>query len=96
MSLQEVIYFLKKCQSALTINNLNHEFGSQQFEKAAIDVTNLKEQPGSDDLLEIYALFKQSTVGDVNTSECIFIGAAIVWITLFFIRRAVLFLIFSV
>lgn len=69
MSLQEVIYFLKQCQSALTINNHKHEFGSQQFEKAAIDVTNLKEQPGSDDLLEIYALFKQSTVGDVNTCE---------------------------
>lgn len=71
MSLQEVLYFFKNCHRALTMNNHNHEFGSQQFEKAAIDVTNLKEQPGSDDLLEIYALFKQSTVGDVNTCEYI-------------------------
>lgn len=28
---------------------------------------NLKQTPNNDELLELYALFKQATVGDVNT-----------------------------
>lgn len=30
---------------------------------------NLKETPSNDQLLEIYALYKQATVGDVNTER---------------------------
>lgn len=41
----------------------------QQFDKAAEDVKILKETPSNDQLLEIYALFKQATVGDVNTEK---------------------------
>lgn len=41
----------------------------EQFDKAAEDVKNLKETPSNDQLLEIYALFKQATVGDCNTER---------------------------
>jgi len=41
----------------------------EKFNKAAEDVKNLKTKPGNDDLLEIYSLFKQGTVGDVNTER---------------------------
>ncbi|XKL60518.1 hypothetical protein PGB90_007575 [Kerria lacca] len=39
------------------------------FDKAVEDVKNLKQSPKDDELLEIYALFKQATVGDVNTAK---------------------------
>ena len=39
----------------------------QQFNKAVEDVKNLEAKPSDDELLEIYALFKQSSVGDCNT-----------------------------
>lgn len=42
---------------------------TQKFNKAAEDVQNLKSKPTNEDLLEIYALFKQGQVGDVNTGE---------------------------
>lgn len=41
----------------------------EDFDKAAEDVKNLKETPADDVLLELYALFKQATVGDVNTTR---------------------------
>ncbi|KAL5007055.1 hypothetical protein ScPMuIL_015861 [Solemya velum] len=37
------------------------------FLKAAEDVKNLKQKPSDEDMLEIYALYKQTTLGDVNT-----------------------------
>ncbi|KAJ8920322.1 hypothetical protein NQ315_011984 [Exocentrus adspersus] len=40
-----------------------------KFNKAAEDIKNLKSKPSNEDLLEIYALFKQGTVGDVNTDR---------------------------
>jgi len=42
---------------------------SAEFNKAAEEVKNLKEQPAQDDMLKIYALYKQATVGDVNTDR---------------------------
>ncbi|XP_048861994.1 acyl-CoA-binding protein [Brienomyrus brachyistius] len=39
------------------------------FDKAAEEVKNLKEKPNDEEMLEIYSLFKQATVGDVNTSR---------------------------
>lgn len=41
----------------------------EDFEKAAEDVKNLKETPADGDLLELYALYKQATVGDINTER---------------------------
>ncbi|XP_044755381.1 putative acyl-CoA-binding protein [Coccinella septempunctata] len=40
-----------------------------KFNTAVEDVRKLKAKPSDDDLLELYALFKQATVGDVNTSR---------------------------
>ncbi|CAB51338.1 putative acyl-CoA-binding protein [Schizosaccharomyces pombe] len=42
---------------------------SSTFEQAAADVKELKETPNSDELLKLYALFKQATVGDNNTEK---------------------------
>ncbi|XP_030761904.1 putative acyl-CoA-binding protein [Sitophilus oryzae] len=41
----------------------------EQFNKAAEDVKKLASKPSDDDLLELYGLFKQATVGDVNTDR---------------------------
>ncbi len=37
-----------------------------QFEQALEDVKGLKERPSDDDMLALYALFKQATEGDVS------------------------------
>ncbi len=37
-----------------------------RFEQAAEDVKDLSSRPSNDDLLELYALFKQGTDGDVS------------------------------
>ncbi|XP_029047149.1 acyl-CoA binding protein 1 [Osmia lignaria lignaria] len=41
----------------------------EQFEKAAEEVKELSSQPSDADLLELYSLFKQATVGDCNTAR---------------------------
>ncbi|XP_037130252.1 acyl-CoA-binding protein homolog isoform X2 [Syngnathus acus] len=40
-----------------------------EFEKAAEDVKNLKTRPSDQELLDLYGLYKQSTVGDINTDR---------------------------
>ncbi|XP_033209443.1 acyl-CoA-binding protein-like [Belonocnema kinseyi] len=40
-----------------------------QFNKAVEDVKELASTPSDADLLEIYALYKQATVGDCNTAR---------------------------
>ncbi|GIX71194.1 acyl-CoA-binding protein homolog [Caerostris darwini] len=42
---------------------------TEKFDKAADDVKNLKSKPTDEELLELYALFKQATVGDCNTAR---------------------------
>ena len=42
---------------------------ANQFEAAQKRVKALSKSPGNDDLLELYALFKQATVGDVSGSR---------------------------
>ncbi|XP_041057451.1 acyl-CoA-binding protein [Carcharodon carcharias] len=39
------------------------------FEKAAEEVKQLKLKPSDDEMLLIYSLYKQATVGDVNTDR---------------------------
>merc|ERR1711976_569406 len=39
------------------------------FETAAEEVKNLAKKPDNADLLELYALYKQGTVGDCNTTR---------------------------
>jgi diazepam-binding inhibitor (GABA receptor modulator, acyl-CoA-binding protein) len=41
----------------------------QQFEAAAETIKALTKRPTDEELLEIYALFKQALVGDNNTSK---------------------------
>lgn len=38
----------------------------KSFEKAAADAQNLTERPSNNDLLRLYALYKQATEGDVQ------------------------------
>ncbi len=37
------------------------------FEQAAADSKNLSEKPSNETLLQLYSLYKQGSVGDVNT-----------------------------
>ncbi|KAM4026459.1 acyl-CoA-binding protein [Anomaloglossus baeobatrachus] len=39
------------------------------FDTAASEVKQLKSSPGDSEMLELYALYKQATVGDVNTER---------------------------
>ncbi len=41
----------------------------QRFEEAARDSQTLSERPDNNTLLQLYALYKQATIGDVNTSR---------------------------
>merc|ERR1712115_407926 len=41
----------------------------ENFNAAAEKVKNLASQPSDDELKEIYSLFKQATVGDINTDR---------------------------
>lgn len=41
----------------------------KNFNQSAETVKNLKKTPTSEELLEIYSLYKQSTVGDNNTPK---------------------------
>ncbi|KAK4011537.1 hypothetical protein OUZ56_020655 [Daphnia magna] len=41
----------------------------QRFNKAAEDIKALTARPTDDELKEIYALFKQATVGDINVAR---------------------------
>ena len=38
----------------------------EQFEQAVADSKNLSEKPGKETLLQLYSLYKQGSVGDVN------------------------------
>jgi diazepam-binding inhibitor (GABA receptor modulator, acyl-CoA-binding protein) len=42
---------------------------TESFDDAQKRVKTLKEAPSNDELLELYALFKQATVGDVSGSR---------------------------
>ena len=39
------------------------------FEQAAEKVKNLPQKPNDDDMLQLYGLYKQSLIGDVNTER---------------------------
>ncbi|KAH7964623.1 hypothetical protein HPB51_027139 [Rhipicephalus microplus] len=61
------IYFLKfiRCSDyERSVMSLD-----ERFNKAAEDVKNLKERPSDEELLELYALYKQGSIGDCNISQ---------------------------
>ncbi len=39
----------------------------EQFEQAASDSKSLPEKPSNETLLQLYSLYKQGSIGDVNT-----------------------------
>ena len=41
----------------------------ERFEEAARDSQTLSERPDNNTLLQLYALYKQATIGNVNTSR---------------------------
>lgn len=41
----------------------------EQFAKAQVDVKTLTTRPSNDELLELYAAFKQATVGDASNAK---------------------------
>lgn len=41
----------------------------ERFNNAAAEVKELATQPADEDLLELYGLYKQATVGDCNTER---------------------------
>ena len=41
----------------------------ERFEQAQADVKTLTSKPGNDDLLTLYALFKQGTAGDASGAK---------------------------
>jgi acyl-CoA-binding protein len=41
----------------------------KKFDQAAVAVKKLKHRPDNDDLLELYALYKQATEGDVSGKQ---------------------------
>jgi len=42
---------------------------SAAFNTAAEEVKNLASQPSNEEMLQVYALFKQASVGDCNTTR---------------------------
>ena len=42
---------------------------SEAFQKAAEEVKTLAGDPSNDEKLKIYSLYKQATIGDVNTTR---------------------------
>jgi acyl-CoA-binding protein len=41
----------------------------EQFAKAQVDIKALNTRPGNDDLLELYAAFKQATAGEADDAK---------------------------
>ena len=39
---------------------------NKKFERAAKDAQNMKKRPADDDMLRLYALYKQASAGDVS------------------------------
>ena len=63
------------------VNNLLYEFVcihvcvgvvQEAFNAAAEEVKNLSKRPADDEMLKIYGLYKQATVGDCNTRQFVF------------------------
>ncbi|XP_027027057.1 acyl-CoA-binding protein homolog isoform X6 [Tachysurus fulvidraco] len=41
----------------------------EEFEKIAADVKQVKSRPSDQELLDLYGLYKQATVGDINIDK---------------------------
>lgn len=54
----------ENAEEKLKPNNLQ-----EKFDQAAINVKKLKKSPKNDELVELYALYMQATIGDINTVD---------------------------
>jgi len=45
------------------------DMGDDAFKKAADEVTKLTKKPADEEMLQVYSLYKQATVGDCNTER---------------------------
>lgn len=54
------------CSTVMTLSSCLLQ---TKFDEAAAEVKQLKAKPTDEEMLQIYSLFKQATVGDVNTCE---------------------------
>ncbi|EEB06416.2 acyl-coenzyme A binding protein [Schizosaccharomyces japonicus yFS275] len=69
------VQYKKRLPNRLAIHHLpllqpfTSRIMSITFEQAAVDAKKLKQTPNNDELLKMYALFKQATVGDNNTEK---------------------------
>lgn len=57
------------CQLALSDPYLKMADLKAKFEAAAEEVKQLKAKPADEEMLQVYSLYKQATVGDVNTAR---------------------------
>jgi len=53
----------------MELNVQNDQVLNDNFNTSVNIVNNLKQMPSNEDLLQIYGLFKQANVGDVNTDR---------------------------
>merc|ERR1712243_78372 len=57
------------CVGSQSFHNFKIADLQANFEKAAEEVKTLTQKPTDEEMLEIYSLYKQGTVGDVNTDR---------------------------
>lgn len=57
---------MRQCDSDASVLLIPQQ---ELFEKAAEEVKNLQTKPQNTELTELYSLYKQATVGDVNIGE---------------------------
>lgn len=57
---------MREVKSNLTISFSTY-YLQAEFEKIAEDVKNVKTRPSDQELLDLYGLYKQALVGDINT-----------------------------
>ena len=62
-------FLFGRCSLRRVLASLYRFSPQQAFLKAAEEVKNLSGKPSNDDMLEIYSLYKQATVGDCNTGR---------------------------
>ncbi|XP_077350122.1 acyl-CoA-binding protein-like [Lithobates pipiens] len=62
----------EKCGATCAQSERSTQSGNMSqadFDKAAEEVKTLKKTPSDEEMLKVYALYKQATVGDVNTTR---------------------------
>lgn len=64
-----LLFFILSAIMASASEALNAPSGNPTFDRAAEEVRLLTKKPADAQLLQLYALYKQGTVGDINTDR---------------------------